>query len=131
MAEAGQAVTAQRLNPCKGDILANFWRQVSGAVHVDNGALMTWMRQPHHDMGLYPCTDSVGLVAATAVARLVADEGPPAVQRWLQVLKAGGTMKPLELLQRAGVDLSSPAPIRAAVAYVEALVDELEGAFGD
>ena len=45
------------------------------------------------------------------------------------VLKAGGTLKPLELLQLAGIDLSSPAPIRAAVAYVGSLVDELERAF--
>ena len=125
-AEAGQAVTAQLLNQCKGDILAGFW---GDAVEIDDGARMTWMRQPHYYMGLYPYTYSVGLVAATAMAGLVADEGPPAVQRWLQVLKAGGTMKPMELLQLAGIDLGSPAPIRAAVAYVGSLVDELERAF--
>ena len=80
-------------------------------------------------MGLYPYTYSVGLVASTAMATLVAEEGEPAVQRWLKVLKAGGTLKPLELAQLAGVDLSSPEPIRAAVAYVGSLVDELEKAF--
>jgi oligoendopeptidase F len=125
-AEAGQAVTAQLLNQCKGEILAGFW---GDAVEIDDGARMTWMRQPHYYMGLYPYTYSVGLVAATAMAGLVADEGPPAVQRWLQVLKAGGTMKPMELLQLAGIDLGSPAPIRAAVGYVGSLVDELEHAF--
>ena len=46
----------------------------------------------------------------------VAAEGEPAVQRWLQVLKAGGTTRPMELLQLARIDLSSPEPIRAAVA---------------
>ena len=126
LAEAGQAVTAQLLNQCKGDILAGFW---GDAVEIDDGARMTWMRQPHYYLGLYPYTYSVGLVAATAMAGLVADEGPPAVQRWLQVLKAGGTMKPMELLQLAGIDLGSPAPIRAAVAYVGSLVDELERTF--
>ena len=125
-AEAGQAVTAQLLNQCKGEILAGFW---GDAVEIDDGARMTWMRQPHYYMGLYPYTYSVGLVAATAMAGKVAAEGEPAVQRWLQVLKAGGTMKPMELLQLAGIDLSSPEPIRAAVAYVGSLVDELEGAF--
>jgi oligoendopeptidase F len=125
-AEAGQAVTAQLLNQCKGEILAGFW---GGAVEIDDGARMTWMRQPHYYLGLYPYTYSVGLVAATAVARLVADEGAAAVQRWLQVLRAGGTLRPLELLQLAGIDLNSPAPIRAAVAYVGSLVDELERAF--
>ena len=63
------------------------------------------------------------------MARLVAEEGASAVQRWLQVLKAGGTLRPLELLRLAGVDMSSPEPIRAAVAYVGSLVDELERAF--
>ena len=125
-AEAGQAVTAQLLNQCKGEILAGFW---GDAVEIDDGARMTWMRQPHYYMGLYPYTYSVGLVAATAMAGKVAAEGEPAVQRWLQVLKAGGTMKPMELLQLAGIDLTSPEPIRAAVAYVGSLVDELEGAF--
>ena len=61
-AEAGQAVTAQLLNECKGDILAGFW---GDAVEIDDGARMTWMRQPHYYMGLYPYTYSVGLVAAT------------------------------------------------------------------
>jgi oligoendopeptidase F len=112
-AEAGQAVTAQLLNQCKGEILAGFW---GDAVEIDDGARMTWMRQPHYYLGLYPYTYSVGLVAATAMAGKVATEGEPAVLRWLQVLKAGGTMKPMELLQHAGIDLSSPEPIRAAVA---------------
>jgi oligoendopeptidase F len=125
-AEAGQAVTAQLLNQCKGEILAGFW---GDTVEIDDGARMTWMRQPHYYMGLYPYTYSVGLVAATAMAGKVAEEGAPAVQRWLQVLKAGGTMKPMELLQLAGIDLSSPEPIRAAVAYVGSLVDELERSF--
>lgn len=125
-AEAGQAVTAQLLNQTKGEILAGFW---GDAVEIDDGARMTWMRQPHYYMGLYPYTYSVGLVASTAMAGRVAEEGDPAVQRWLQVLKAGGTMKPLELLQMAGLDLSTPEPIQAAVAYVGTLVDELERAF--
>ena len=125
-AEAGQAVTAQLLSQCKGEILAGFW---GDTVEIDDGARMTWMRQPHYYMGLYPYTYAVGLVAATAMAGLVADEGAPAVQRWLQVLKAGGTRKPLALLQAAGIDLSTPEPIRAAVAHVGALVDELERVF--
>jgi oligoendopeptidase F len=125
-AEAGQAVTAQLLNQCKGEILAGFW---GDAVEIDDGARMTWMRQPHYYLGLYPYTYSVGLVAATAMAGKVAEEGAPAVERWLQVLKAGGTMKPMALLQHAGIDLSSPEPIRAAMAYVGSLVDELERAF--
>jgi oligoendopeptidase F len=98
-------------------------------VEIDDGARMTWMRQPHYYMGLYPYTYSVGLVAATAMGQLVAREGAPAVQRWLQTLRAGGTLKPLALMQLAGIDMSTPQPIHDAVAYVGSLVDELEKAF--
>ena len=126
MAQAGKSVTAAVLNQCKGDILAAFW---GDTVQIDDGARMTWMRQPHYYMGLYPYTYSVGLVASTAMASLLRDEGQPAVQRWLQVLQAGGTRRPLELLQSAGIDMSSPQPIHDAVAYVGRLIDELEQGF--
>ena len=126
LAEAGHAVTATLLNRTKGEVLQGFW---GDAVEIDDGARMTWMRQPHYYMGLYPYTYSVGLVAATAMGQRVAREGAPAVARWLQVLRAGGALKPLALLQLAGIDLSTPQPIHDAVAYVGALVDELEKSF--
>jgi oligoendopeptidase F len=53
LSEAGQAVTATLLNRCKGEILEEFW---GDAVTIDDGARMTWMRQPHYYLGLYPYT---------------------------------------------------------------------------
>lgn len=123
LAESGRPITAQVLNTTQGEILQGFW---GDTVQLDDGARMTWMRQPHFYMGLYPYTYSVGLVASTAMALIVQREGQPAVARWLEVLKAGGTKKPLELLQMAGVDLATPQPIHDAVAHVGRLVDELE-----
>ena len=127
LAEGGGSVTAAALNERKGRILQAFW---GDTVHIDDGARMTWMRQPHYYMGLYPYTYSVGLVASTAMSLRVQEEGAPAVQRWLQVLKAGGTRPPLELMQMAGLDMRSSQPIHDAVAYVGRLIDELEGSFG-
>ncbi|MDP4171851.1 MAG: oligoendopeptidase F, partial [Bacillota bacterium] len=49
--------------------------------------------------------------------------------RWLEVLRAGGTMKPLELMKHAGVDMSKPDAIRKAVSYVGSLIDELEQSY--
>ena len=125
-AEAGEALTAAVLNDCKGRILQRFW---GDTVRIDDGARMTWMRQPHYYMGLYPYTYSVGLVASTAMALRVQQEGAPAVARWIEALKAGGTRKPLELLQMAGIDLSTPQPIHDAVAHAGRLIDELERLF--
>jgi oligoendopeptidase F len=126
LAESGKALTANSLSELTRNVLSEFW---GDTVEIDEGASLTWMRQPHYYMGLYPYTYSAGLTASTAVAQLIQEEGQPAVDRWLEVLRAGGTMKPLELLKRAGVDMSTTDPVRKAVAYVGSLIDELEKSY--
>ncbi|MBI5277562.1 MAG: oligoendopeptidase F [Burkholderiales bacterium] len=126
LAEAGQPVTAALLNERKAAILKGFW---GDSVAIDEGAAMTWMRQPHYYFGLYPYTYSVGLVAATALAEKARTEGDGVFAGWLDVLRAGGTLQPLALMQQVGIDLSSPAPVRAAVAYVGRMIEELEASF--
>ncbi|MGV3465835.1 MAG: oligoendopeptidase F [Heyndrickxia sp.] len=126
LAEKGTPITAKILCEQNLEILANFW---GDSVELDEGAGLTWMRQPHYYMGLYPYTYSAGLTASTAASQMIEEEGQPAVDRWLSVLKAGGTLKPLELMKLAHVDMSTPDPIRKAVAYVGSLIDELERSF--
>ncbi len=122
LAEAGTPLTAAVLCEQKKEALENFW---GDAVIIDDAASLTWMRQPHYYMGLYPYTYSAGLTVATNMAKRIQSEGKPAVDQWLDVLKAGGTKKPLDLIKQAGVDMSKPEAIEEAVAYVGTLVDEL------
>jgi oligoendopeptidase F len=127
LAEQGQPITASVLSRVQGEILEEFW---GGEVEIDDGARLTWMRQPHYYMGLYPYSYSAGLTVGTAVAKAIQEEGQPAVERWLSVLKSGGTKKPLELAAMAGVDMTKPDAIRAAVAYVGDLIDQVAKGFG-
>jgi oligoendopeptidase F len=126
LAENGAPLTSKTLSEIKGSVLSEFW---GDAVELDEGANLTWMRQPHYYMGLYSYTYSAGLTASTAVSQMIQDEGQPVVDRWLDVLRAGGTMKPLELMKHAGVDMSKPDAIRKAVSYVGSLIDELERSY--
>ncbi|MED1509325.1 oligoendopeptidase F [Bacillus proteolyticus] len=126
LAEEGQALTATTLTEIKTKVLSTFW---GDSVEIDEGAGLTWMRQPHYYMGLYSYTYSAGLTASTTVAQMIKEEGQPAVDRWLDVLRAGGTMKPLELMKHAGVDMSQPDAIRKAISYVGSLIDELERSY--
>lgn len=122
LAEKGQPITASVLNRVQGEILEDFW---AGEVEIDDGARLVWMRQAHYYRGLYPYSYSAGLTIGTAVAKAIQEEGAPAAERWVEVLKAGGTKKPLELAKMAGVDMTSKEPIRQAVSYVGSLVDEV------
>lgn len=134
MAEAGAPITATVLSKTKGDILSEFW---GDTVVIDDGARLTWMRQPHYYMGLYPYTYSAGLTFSTLMAQALAEQGNAAGagggarDRWLQVLRSGGSAKPLDVMRRAGVDLEDPASVARAIDYVGTLVDEVETAFCD
>lgn len=121
-AEKGETITAEWLSQEKGAVLRRFWGE---EMEVDERAALTWIRQPHYYVGLYPYTYAAGLTAATAMVETIAAEGGVAADRWLKVLKMGASRSPLDLLERAGIDLRSPEPVRKAVAYVGSLVDEL------
>lgn len=120
LAEQGQPITATVLSKTQGEILQEFW---GDEVEIDEGARLTWMRQPHYYMGMYPYTYSAGLTIGTAVAKAIHKQGQPMVDKWLTVLKAGGTKGPVELAAMAGVDMTNPETIRKAVDYVGTLVD--------
>src|SRR5699024_10593845 len=123
LAEDGVPLTADILCTQKQETIENFW---GDAVEIDEGAGLTWMRQPHYYMGLYPYTYSAGLTVSTTMAQMIKSEGQPAVDRWIDVLKAGGTLRPLDLCKKAGVDMSKPDAIKETVAYVGSLIAELE-----
>src|SRR5690606_9155142 len=123
LAEAGTPLTADVLRQEKYEAIKNFWGE---DVDIPESAGLIWMRQPHYYMGLYPYTYSAGLTIATAVMQRIKQEGDKAVNDWLNVLKAGSTLKPLDLAKMAGVDMSNPDTIKAAVAYVGSLVEQLE-----
>ena len=92
--DAGGSVNAGVLNNLKRGVLEEFWGE---DVDITEGAELTWMRQPHYYMGLYPYTYSAGLTISTQVSKRVLAEGQPAVDEWLEVLKAGGTKSLLNL----------------------------------
>ncbi|MCD4712388.1 MAG: oligoendopeptidase F [Clostridiales bacterium] len=126
MSESGVSLTAKMLSTTKLDVLRTFW---GDSVVIDDHAGMTWMRQPHYYMGLYPYTYSAGLTASTAVSKRIFEEGLPIVEKWLDVLRAGGTKSPLELLKMVDIDMSTPEPVKIAVEHVGNLITELEELF--
>jgi oligoendopeptidase F len=126
LAEAGKPLTLAAIADAQGEIYERFY---GGAVEVDEGMRLDWMTVPHYYTGLYPFTYAAGLACGHGVAEAIEAEGAPAAQRWIATLKAGGTRPPLELMRMAGVDMTSPEPLRRAVAYFGRLVREVEAAF--
>ena len=93
---------------------------------VDKEIDVEWARIPHFYWNFYVYQYVTGYAAATALAKQVQTEGQPAQRRYLEFLKSGGSDYSLEILKRAGVDMSSPQPIAATLQKFSALLDEFE-----
>lgn len=120
--DQGGSIQAAKLNEIKRSVLEKFWGE---DVKIIDGAELTWMRQPHYYMGLYPYTYSAGLTIATEVSKRILKEGQPAVDDWRAVLKAGGTKTPVELAKMAGVDITTEKPLLDTIDYIGSIIDEI------
>ena len=76
-------------------------------------------------MGLYSYTYSAGLTIGTVVSQRL-KRGQPAVDAWLETLKKGGSVSPVELANIAGVDITTEQPLKSTIQYISDLVDEVE-----
>jgi oligoendopeptidase F len=120
--DAGGSLQAPKLSALKKEVLSKFW---GDSVKITEGAELTWMRQPHYFMGLYPYTYSAGLTIATEVSKRSKTEGRPAIDDWRTVLMAGGTKTPVELAKMAGVDITTEKTLLDTIEYIGSLIDEI------
>lgn len=120
--DSGGSVQAETLSRIKREVLEKFWGE---DVKINEGAELTWMRQPHYYMGLYSYTYSAGLTIGTEVSKRILKEGQPAIEDWREVLKAGGTKSPVELAKMAGVDITTDKPLLDTIEYIGSIIDEI------
>ena len=93
---------------------------------VDDRIAMEWARIPHFYMNYYVFQYATGYSAAIALSRRILSEGEPAVKDYLGFLSGGCSKSPIDLLKGAGVDMTSPEPVNAALQLFGRLLDEME-----
>ena len=120
--DEGGSVNADVLSGLFRQNLELFW---GDAVEIPKGAELTWMRQPHYYMGLYPYTYSAGLTVATQAMLRIEEEGENAVNDWKKFLASGGSLPPVEMAALAGVDITTDGPLNATIGYIGSLIDEI------
>lgn len=91
---------------------------------------LEWARIPHFYTAFYVYQYATGFSAAIALSKKIRSGGESAVEAYKSFLKGGCSKDPLELLKMAGVDLSSPEPVKNALAMFGELVTELEKLIG-
>ncbi len=126
-AEAGEALTADLLSQIHYDL--NKLYHGKGIV-VDEDVAIEWARIPHFYRSFYVYKYSTGISAAVALSQQIINEGQPAVDRYLGFLSKGGSDYSINLLRDAGVDMTSPQPVRQALHMFGKRLDQMETLLG-
>ena len=119
----GIPLTAEALCQKYGELNREYYGE---DIEADPEIALEWARIPHFYMNFYVYQYATGFSAAIALSQRILKEGSPAVQDYLGFLSGGCSKDPVSLLKGAGVDMSTPEPVRAALRMFDGLVSEME-----
>ncbi|NYV67768.1 oligoendopeptidase F [Bacillus sp. Gen3] len=121
----GEALTAEMLTKEYYELNKKYFG--GDDIVIDEQIGLEWSRIPHFYYNYYVYQYATGFSAATALSAQILEEGKPAVERYIKnFLSAGSSDYPIEVLKKAGVDMTSSQPIEAALKVFEEKLNELE-----
>ncbi|MDF3036530.1 MAG: pepF [Paucimonas sp.] len=124
--DRGESLTGESLTKLYGEILKRYHGDAQGVVKIDDLYAVEWAYIPHFYRHFYVFQYATSIAAGSMFADSILKREPGAVERYLNVLKAGGSAYPYELVKSAGVDLATPAPYKAVVARMNSIMDQIE-----
>ena len=125
-ADKGDPLSGDALTKAYCDILKRYHGASEGVVAIDDAYCVEWAYISQFYSAYYVYQYATSIAASAQFAKLVGAGEPGALQRYLDLLKAGGSDDPYKLVKKAGVDLATPAPYQALVARMNAIMDEIE-----
>jgi oligoendopeptidase F len=124
--ERGEALSGERISEMYGELVRRYHGHDEGVVIVDDLYTNEWMFVPHFYYNMYVFQYATSLTAGTALYAKITEEGQAGVDNFRNLLRAGGSDYPYNILRDAGVDLATPAPYQAVVDRMNAIMNEME-----
>ncbi len=126
-AEQGEPLTADTLTAIYTALNEKYY---GGEAFIDELIGIEWARIPHFYYNFYVYQYATGISAASALVQQILHEGQPAVERYLKFLSSGSSDYSIELLKKAGVDMTTPEPVRQAFQLFESHLSQMEELLG-
>lgn len=123
-AQNNEALTADSLTKDYYELNKKYFGEED--IMIDEEIGLEWSRIPHFYYNYYVYQYATGFSAATALSKQILEEGQPAVDRYIDFLKSGSSDYPIEVLKKAGVDMTSAKPMQEALKVFEEKLNEME-----
>ncbi len=130
-AEHGDVITGDAISAIFRDVLRRYYGADTGVTEIDPLFGVEWAYIPHFYNDFYVYQYATSISAAAYFAGRIEAGDMAARDRFLNLLRAGGSDDPYVLVRRAGLDMASPAPYRALIARMNGLLDKLDVALAE
>ena len=124
--EKGAPLSGQNLTDAYCKLLRKYYGEAEGVMKIDPLYCTEWEYIPHFYYGFYVYQYATSMAGAAQFTDAILKEGVPARDRFVNMLKAGGSDYAYELYRKAGIDMATPAPYQALVARMNRVMDEIE-----
>lgn len=124
--EKGEPLTGASLSRTYLELMRRYYGHDAGVARIDDLYAIEWAYIPHFYYNFYVWQYATSISAASLLAEDVLAKKPGAVDRYLGLLRAGGSDDPYVLLKAAGVDMATPAPYDAIARRMDRIMDEIE-----
>ena len=124
--EQGRALSGARMTELYCNLLKKFHGDAEGVMKINPAYCIEWAFIPHFYYGFYVWQYATSMAGAAQFADAIEHEGGPARDRFIAMLKAGGSDYPYELYKKAGLDMATPAPYQALIARMNHIMDQID-----
>lgn len=125
--EAGEPLTGEKMSDIYFDIVKRYYGHDEGVCTVEDYIKYEWAYIPHFiNYTYYVYQYSTSLIYATAFAEKVKAEGQPAVDKYYEILKGGGSDYPINLIKKAGLDPLSSEAFDLTMQRMNDVMDQIE-----
>ena len=124
--EKGDTLSGEKMTAMYCDLLKKYYGEAEGITKIDPAYCTEWEFIPHFYYGFYVYQYATSIAGAAKFTDDINKEGAPARDRFITMLKAGGSDYPYNLYKQAGLDMASPAPYQALIARMNHILDEID-----
>ncbi len=125
-AERSEPLTGDVLTALYGEILKKYYGHDKGVCHIDDLYAIEWAYIPHFYYNFYVYQYSTSFTASTALAEKVLGKEKGAVGKYIEFISSGGSDYPIDLLKKAGVDMTTAEPFNKTMVAMNRTMDEIE-----
>ena len=125
-AERSEPLTGDVLSALYGEILKKYYGHDKGICYIDDLYAVEWAYIPHFYYNFYVYQYSTSFTASTALAEKVLSREKGAVGKFIEFISSGGSDYPIDLLKKAGVDMTGAKPFNKTMEAMNRTMDEIE-----